>query len=122
MPTATRKFFTEFARRSHVLTNHLNNPFLRRDDLVYQNPGTSPERLVSSAVTVNGSVSPDPSPPSVPPAPGATLNAGSVTFNDGAVFEIDLNGHVFAQFHQLSREERGLTVDFELATQRRGSY
>jgi ectoine hydroxylase-related dioxygenase (phytanoyl-CoA dioxygenase family) len=37
---------TEFARGSHVLTNHLNNPSLKRDELIYQHASTSPERLV----------------------------------------------------------------------------
>ena len=37
---------TEFARGSHVLTNHMSNPSLVRDELIYQHPGTSPERLV----------------------------------------------------------------------------
>lgn len=37
---------TEFARGSHVLTNHLRNPSLVRDELIYQHAGTSPQRLV----------------------------------------------------------------------------
>jgi ectoine hydroxylase-related dioxygenase (phytanoyl-CoA dioxygenase family) len=37
---------TEFARGSHILTNHLHNPSLKRDELVYQHRGTSPEQLV----------------------------------------------------------------------------
>jgi hypothetical protein len=37
---------TEFALGSHVLTNHLRNPGLVRDELVYQHAGTSPELLV----------------------------------------------------------------------------
>lgn len=37
---------TECARGSHVLTNHLNNPLLVRDELIYQHAGTSPESLV----------------------------------------------------------------------------
>ena len=37
---------TEFARGSHRLTNHLSNPALVVDELVYQHAGTSPETLV----------------------------------------------------------------------------
>jgi len=37
---------TEFARGSHILTNHLNNPALVRDALIYQHASTSPRRLV----------------------------------------------------------------------------
>jgi hypothetical protein len=37
---------TECARGSHVLTNHLSNPLLVRDELIYQHAGTSPEALV----------------------------------------------------------------------------
>ena len=37
---------TEFACGSHVLTNHLSNPSLVVDELVYQHAGTSPESLV----------------------------------------------------------------------------
>lgn len=38
---------TECARGSHFLTNHLRNPSLVLDELIYQHPGTSPELLVS---------------------------------------------------------------------------
>ncbi len=38
---------TEFARGSHVLTNHLGNPSLEIRELVYQHTGTSPESLVA---------------------------------------------------------------------------
>jgi hypothetical protein len=37
---------TECARGSHVLTNHLNNPDLVVDEMVYQHATTSPEMLV----------------------------------------------------------------------------
>lgn len=37
---------TEFARGSHSLTNHLSNPSLVRDELIYQHAGTSPRSLV----------------------------------------------------------------------------
>lgn len=37
---------TEIAVASHVLTNHLRNPALVSDELVYQHAGTSPELLV----------------------------------------------------------------------------
>ena len=37
---------TEFARGSHRLTNHLQNPSLVRDELVYQHESSGPERLV----------------------------------------------------------------------------
>jgi hypothetical protein len=37
---------TECARGSHFLTNHLRNPVLVLEELIYQHPGTSPERLV----------------------------------------------------------------------------
>ena len=37
---------TECARGSHVLTNHLSNPLLVCDQLLYQHAGTSPESLV----------------------------------------------------------------------------
>ncbi len=39
---------TEFARGSHFLTNHLSNPSLVVDELIYQHAGTSPEVLVKS--------------------------------------------------------------------------
>ena len=37
---------TEFARGSHVLTNHLHKPSLKREELIYQHASTSPEWLV----------------------------------------------------------------------------
>jgi hypothetical protein len=37
---------TECARGSHLLTNHLDNPCLVLEQLIYQHPGTSPESLV----------------------------------------------------------------------------
>ncbi|MGI9606527.1 MAG: phytanoyl-CoA dioxygenase family protein [Acidimicrobiales bacterium] len=37
---------TEFARGSHLLTNHLRNPTLVVEELIYQHAGTSPETLV----------------------------------------------------------------------------
>ncbi len=37
---------TELARGSHRLTNHLRNPALIREQLIYQHPGTCPEWLV----------------------------------------------------------------------------
>ncbi len=37
---------TEFARGSHFLSNHLRNPSLVRDELIYQHASTSPESLV----------------------------------------------------------------------------
>ena len=37
---------TEFARGSHILTNHLSNSCLVLDELIYQHAGTSPELLV----------------------------------------------------------------------------
>ena len=36
---------TELARGSHRLTNHLSNPFLVRDQMVYQHETTTPEWL-----------------------------------------------------------------------------
>lgn len=38
---------TEIAVGSHVLTNHLRNPALVCDELVYQHPGSSPGHLVA---------------------------------------------------------------------------
>ena len=38
---------TECARGSHILTNHLSNPSLVIDELVYQHAGTTPESLVN---------------------------------------------------------------------------
>lgn len=40
---------TEIARGTHVMTNHLRYPSLRRDQLVYQNTGTSPESIAAGA-------------------------------------------------------------------------
>ncbi len=37
---------TECARGSHLLTNHLSNPSLVLDELIYQHAGTSPKLLV----------------------------------------------------------------------------
>ena len=37
---------TECARGSHFLTNHLSNPSLAVEELIYQHAGTSPESLV----------------------------------------------------------------------------
>jgi ectoine hydroxylase-related dioxygenase (phytanoyl-CoA dioxygenase family) len=37
---------TECARGSHTLTNHLGNPALVLEELIYQHAGTSPELLV----------------------------------------------------------------------------
>ena len=39
---------TELARGSHRLTNHLQNPALVRDELVYQHEATVPEQLVAN--------------------------------------------------------------------------
>lgn len=38
---------TECARGSHFLTNHLSNPSLVLDELIYQHAGTSPQLLVA---------------------------------------------------------------------------
>ena len=40
---------TELARGSHRLTNHLRNPALMSDELVYQHETTGPEQLVTEA-------------------------------------------------------------------------
>ena len=40
---------TEFARGSHRLTNHIANPALGRDELIYQHESSSPEWLVKAA-------------------------------------------------------------------------
>ena len=40
---------TELARGSHRLTNHLQNPALVSDELVYQHEATVPEQLVANA-------------------------------------------------------------------------
>jgi ectoine hydroxylase-related dioxygenase (phytanoyl-CoA dioxygenase family) len=42
---------TECARGSHVLSNHLSNPDLVIEQLIYQHAGTSPESLVEGAHT-----------------------------------------------------------------------
>jgi len=42
---------TEIARGSHRLTNHLRNPALVREELVYQHAQSSPERLVEGTDT-----------------------------------------------------------------------
>ncbi len=39
---------TELARGSHVMTNHLANPRLVREELIYQHPQTSPASLVEN--------------------------------------------------------------------------
>lgn len=62
---------TECARGSHFLTNHLSNPLLVRDQLIYQHAGTSPASLVS------GTRSP------VPESVADSLAAGScLVFDD----------------------------------------
>ena len=40
---------TELASGSHRLTNHLRNPALVSDELVYQHETTGPEQLVTEA-------------------------------------------------------------------------
>ena len=42
---------TEFARGSHVLSNHLSNPSLVLNELIYQHVGTTPEVLVGDTET-----------------------------------------------------------------------
>ena len=42
---------TEFARGSHVLSNHLSNPSLVLNELIYQHKGTVPETLVTDTET-----------------------------------------------------------------------
>lgn len=62
---------TEIACGSHVLTNHLRNTSLVRDELIYQNAGTTPARLVRGTD--------DPVPDSIAPA----MTAGScLVFDD----------------------------------------
>ena len=62
---------TECARGSHFLTNHLSNPALERDELVYQHASTSPELLV------NGTQS------EVPESCSSPMTAGScLVFDD----------------------------------------
>jgi len=62
---------TEVARGSHVLTNHLRNPSLVVDELVYQHAGTSPESLVKGT------------PQPVPESVASPLAAGSfLVFDD----------------------------------------
>jgi hypothetical protein len=58
---------TECARGSHLLTNHLSNPLLVRDELVYQHSGTTPECLVK------GTQSPVPESFASPMAVGSCL-------------------------------------------------
>lgn len=79
---------TELARGSHVLTNHLSNPSLVVDELIYQHAGTSPESLVK------GTLHP------VPESCASPLTAGScVVFDDrilhrGRANESDDTRHV----------------------------
>lgn len=62
---------TEIARGSHVLTNHLQNPSLVRDELIYQHAGTTPEWLVKNTASP------------VPEACASDLAAGScLVFDD----------------------------------------
>lgn len=62
---------TECARGSHFLTNHLNNPTLVVDELIYQHVGTSPESLVKGTRA------------SVPESWASPMSAGScLVFDD----------------------------------------
>ena len=64
---------TELAKGSHRLTNHLQNPTLVSDELVYQHETTTPEKLVANT---SGAV---------PEAVPAALTAGSCLIFDDRI-------------------------------------
>ena len=64
---------TEIARGSHRLTNHLLNPALVSDELVYQHETTGPEQLVANTR------------PSVPEGRSTALAAGSCLIFDDRI-------------------------------------
>ena len=64
---------TEIARGSHQLTNHLQNPALVSDELVYQHETTAPEQLVANTQK------------SVPEGVSSALTAGSCLIFDDRI-------------------------------------
>ena len=64
---------TELARGSHLLTNHLQNPALVSDKLVYQHEATAPEQLVAHTEQV------------VPEGFSSALTAGSCLIFDDRI-------------------------------------
>lgn len=64
---------TELARGSHRLTNHLQNPALVSDELVYQHEKTVPEQLVANTEQV------------VPEGVSSSLTAGSCLIFDDRI-------------------------------------
>ena len=79
---------TECARASHILTNHLSNPALVPDELVYQNAGTSPEFLVA------GTDRPVPETHAVALAPGSCLVFDDRLLHRGLANASDTTRHV----------------------------
>jgi len=99
---------TEFARGSHVLTNHLSSPSLVIDELIYQHAGTSPALLVKGAQE------------SVPECCATSITAGScLVFDDrilhrGLANKSDTTRHV-AYF---SYRRKGYSVNTHFESQR----
>ena len=99
---------TEFARGSHFLTNHLSNPSLERDELIYQHAHTSPEWLVKDTQ--------DP----VPESCASELAAGScVVFDDrllhrGLANRSDSTRHMF----YFSYRQKGYSENTHFESQR----
>ena len=99
---------TECARGSHVLTNHLSNPSLVVDELIYQHAVTSPEALVRNTEA------------SVPECCASPMDAGScLVFDDrmlhrGLANRSDKTRHV-AYF---SYRRKGYSVNTHFESQR----
>lgn len=92
---------TEFARGSHRLTNHLDNPSLVVDRLVYQHAGTTPESLVEATAAP------------VPERWASPLTAGSVLLFDDRVLHRGMANRSDRTRHvaYLTYQRSGYTTD-----------
>ena len=91
---------TELARGSHRLTNHLQNPALVSDELVYQHKTTVPEQLVTKSEQA------------VPEGISSALTAGSCLIFDDRILHRGLGNEsnsrrsmVYFSYHQAGYRE-----------------
>jgi hypothetical protein len=95
-------------RGSHFLTNHLRNPSLVLEELIYQHPGTSPERLVSGTGL--------PAPESV----ASALAAGSCLVFDDRILHrgLDNRSNSIRHVAYISYRRRGYSANTHFESQK----
>jgi hypothetical protein len=99
---------TECARGSHVLTNHISNPLLVIDELLYQHAGTTPDLLVRGTNT------------SVPELCATDMKAGSCLVFDDRLMHRGLANLTDAVRHiaYFSYRQKGYAVNTHFESKR----